>query len=67
MCLNKWSVILKINGNSELIRYFGYFGIRENARICYCLQLPLKDPLLFLIDGNLVALRNHEASLIEVR
>ena len=41
-------------------------GIRANKEVCLISIAPLKDPLMYKIDGQFYALRKDEANTIEV-
>ena len=60
------ATITRINGESALRRRFVEMGIVKGETILIERHAPLGDPVEYLIKGYHLALRNAEASQIEV-
>ena len=60
------ATISRINGASALRRRFVEMGILKGETILIERQAPLGDPVEYFIKGYHLALRNEEASQIEV-
>lgn len=61
------ALIERINLNLVSRRRCFHLGISEGEIITMIKIAPLKDPTIYLVNGNYLALRNEDASHIEVK
>lgn len=60
-------IVVKVNGIDKIKRRFLDLGIVPNTKIKVLYESPFKDPKAYFIRGAVIALRNEDANLIEVR
>ena len=58
--------ILKVKGEDGMRRRLFDLGFIPGEEISCILVSPFKDPRAYLINGNVLAIRNKDAALIEV-
>ena len=64
--LDEEVIIKKVNGEGITKRRFFDLGFLPNTKISCVLISPFKDPKAYMVNGNVIALRNVDAKNIEV-
>lgn len=64
--INGKAIVRKVKGDEALKRRFLDLGIIPGEVLECVLISPFKDPKAYLINGNILALRNIDAKKIEV-
>ncbi len=64
--LGEYGVVKAIHATDKVRRRFLDLGIVPNTKVKCLYRSPFKDPTAYFIRGTTIALRNEDASLIEI-
>lgn len=59
-------ILRRLQLDEETKRRLFFLGIREGGTLCFLRRAPLKDPLLFMAEGNWIMVRKELADCLEV-
>lgn len=66
LCVNQCCIVSKVNSKGNMRRRIMDIGIIPGTFIECVLSSPSGNPCAYLVKGSLIALRNDDASMIEV-
>ena len=67
LCVNQSCIVSKVNSKGIMRRKLMDIGVVPGSILECILSSPSGNPCAYLIKGGLIALRNDDASLIEVK